>query len=223
MGGGAISTSQANLTLNNCTFEGNAATTESGGAVSATGGNVTILGGEFLQNTAIRYGGAVSTNGATLVVGGRASFDGNEAELGSALYCGGSSSVGVLCALRDAVFTSNNAVKGTTSEQEKECATGGGGAVGFLYATVNITDSVFSGNSARIKGGALYGGEKTSIEVNGCTFENNTSPLCGGAIAASSITFGGGTVIRNNAVNKSGGGVSVSAAPQLIFRSFFLK
>ena len=107
--GGAVSSSQADLTLDNCTFEGNVATAGNAGAVSAAGGNVTIVGGVFSRNTATRYGGAVFANGAALVVKGGASFDGNEAVQGSALFCGGSESVKVLCSISDAVFTSNTA------------------------------------------------------------------------------------------------------------------
>ncbi|CAM9217775.1 unnamed protein product, partial [Laminaria digitata] len=208
--GGAISSSQANLTMDNCTVEGNVATTGNGGAVWANGGNLTIVGGQFLSNIATRYGGAVLTIDATLVVQSGASFHDNEAIVGSALFCEGSEAAeitsGVLCSLSNAVFTSNNAAGEDTGDEKIEDL-GGGGAAAFLNAKVGVTDSVFSGNFARIAGGALYGGDNTFIEVNGCTFEDNTSQLYGGAISASSMTLDGGTMITNNAVSKSAGAV----------------
>ncbi|CAN0136527.1 unnamed protein product, partial [Laminaria digitata] len=68
--GGAILSESADLTLDNCTFEGNVATDGNGGAVSAHGGNVTIVGGEFSGNSATRYGGAVHSIDGKLVVQG---------------------------------------------------------------------------------------------------------------------------------------------------------
>lgn len=213
--GGAVSSSLADLTLDNCTFEGNVATDGNAGAVSADGGNLTIVGGVFSNNTATRYGGAVFTNVATLVVEGGTSFDGNKAVQGSALFCGGSVSVEALCSISDAVFTSNTAFKDSKTGDEEFPDLGGGGAASFLLAHVNITDSVFRGNFAHIEAGALYGGGGSFIEVNGCTFEENRSEFYGGAIAASSMALGGGTLITTNAVNRSGGGVSAIGARQL--------
>ncbi|CAN0424258.1 unnamed protein product, partial [Laminaria digitata] len=49
-GGGAVYSQSANLTLDNCTFQGNVVTEGNGGAVWADGEgeHVTIVGGEFL-------------------------------------------------------------------------------------------------------------------------------------------------------------------------------
>lgn len=224
-GGGAIYSRSANLTLNTCVFEGNAATDGNGGAVWVRGGTITIVGGEYSNNTASRYGGAVLANTATLVVEGGATFESNAAIVGSALFCEGSDSIDVtsdiLCSLSDAVFVSNTAIEGTATGDEDFEDLGGGGAAAFLLANVTVTDSIFRGNYARIEGGALYGGESTFIAVDGCTFENNTSPLYGGAISASSMILGGNTQITYNSVSKSGGAVSDSAARYFSFRLVF--
>lgn len=219
--GGAISSSQADVVLRNCTFEGNVATAGNGGAVSATGGNVTIVGGDFSNNTAGRYGGAVFTNTGSLAVEGGASFENNEAIQGSALFCGGAEAVGVVCSLSDAVFTSNNAPNDIVTVTDDFAILPGGGAAAFLFANVSVTDSVFRGNFARVQAGALYGGIGSFLDVNGCTFEENESSVYGGAISASSMTLGGGTLISNNAVNRSGGGVSGIAATHVFFVHFF--
>lgn len=218
--GGAISSSRADVMLLNCTFQGNVATVGNGGAVSATGGNVTIVGGEFSNNTAARYGGAVFTNTGSLAVEGGASFENNEAIQGSALFCGGAEAAEVVCSLSDAVFTSNNAFNDVVTVTDDFAILPGGGAAAFLFANISVTDSVFRGNFARVQAGALYGGIGSFLDVNGCTFEENESSFYGGAIGASSMTLGGGTLINNNAVNRSGGGVSGICCNALFFRSF---
>ncbi|CAN0507137.1 unnamed protein product, partial [Scytosiphon promiscuus] len=86
--GGAIYSISAILALDNCVFNGNVATDGNGGAIWARGGNVTITGGEFLGNSAFRYGGAVHVTDGWLQVQEGARFEGNEASVGGALFCG---------------------------------------------------------------------------------------------------------------------------------------
>ncbi|CAN0422560.1 unnamed protein product, partial [Laminaria digitata] len=162
--GGAILSRSANLTLDNCTFDGNLATDGNGGAVWADGGNVTIVGGEFLANTATSYGGAVYAAGCRLVVEGGSRFQGNTAIVG-------------------------------------------GGAAMFLFASVNITDSVFRGNYARQSGGALHAGLDIDVLVNRCRLRNNTLGKYGGATSGSSIILGEGTQLMHNSAVDDGGAV----------------
>lgn len=86
--GGAIYSSSGNLTLVNCTCEGNDATDGSGSAVWASGGDVTIVGGKFSFNNANIFGGAVHVTDGVLETQGGVKFEGNEASVGSALFCG---------------------------------------------------------------------------------------------------------------------------------------
>ncbi|CAM9233075.1 unnamed protein product, partial [Laminaria digitata] len=182
--GGAVYSNSAALVLDSCIFYDNVATDGDGGAVRADGGNVTIVGGKFLGNTASRYGGAVAATGAinSLVVKDRSKFDGNTALVGGALYCSGMTEGGL------ATFY-------------------GGGAVVFLFTSANITNSVFSSNHAQHSGGALLGGNGTDITVDGCTFENNTAVMVGGAIAAATMTLGGNSQLASNTATLSGGAV----------------
>ena len=219
-GGGAIYSKSAGLALDNCVFDGNAATEGNGGAVWADGGNVTIVGGEFLDNSATRYGGAVHSVDGNLVVRGGSRFEGNTAIGGGALFCGlsnvGSDKQAAACSIAEAEFMSNSAARDIQAENYKEeeldvvgfSYLDGGGAAMFLFASVDITDSVFSGNYALLSGGALHGGIDTSILVNGCTFGNNTSGKYAGAISASSMTLGGGTQVTQNSALDDGGAVS---------------
>ena len=229
--GGAIYSNSAALILDSCTFDGNFATSGSGGAVRADGGNVTIIGGFFRGNNASHYGGAVGAMmGARLVVQQGSIFDGNTALVGGALYCSGVNESALAgCSINDSECTSNNATAETegTIMFKLDLSEGveGGGAVALLFASANITDSVFSDNHAQHSGGAFLGGNGTDITVSGCKFENNTCVNFGGAIAAASMTLEGNTELTSNSATSnddtatlnsgvatpSGGAVSVTA------------
>ena len=212
--GGAIHSRAATLTLDNCTFDGNVATDGNGGAVWADGGNVTIVGGGYFDNNATKYGGAVHSVDASLVVLGGPRFEGNTAIAGGALFCGlgevGREKPLALCAITDAEFVSNTAAREEQGSISDLSYLDGGGAAMFRYASVNITDSVFSGNYARLSGGALHGGFHTNVSVNGCTLRDNISGKYGGAISASSLILGRGTLLRNNSAMDDGGAVSAT-------------
>ena len=214
--GGAVYSVLANLTLENCVFDGNAATDGSGGAVLADQGAVTIVGGEFLGNNATRYGGAVYATSSTLEVRGGSRFEGNTAVGGGALFCGGrdagSDEVPAVCSITDAEFVINIATQESEPNMNYLIFLEGGGAAMFLLANVNITDSYFDWNYAMISGGALHGGFHTKISISGCKFGNNTSDGYTGAISAASMTLGGGTQLSNNSAQTAGGAVS-SAVP----------
>ena len=212
--GGAIHSRAATLTLDNCTFDGNVATDGNGGAVWADGGSVTIVGGEYFDNHATKYGGAVHSVDGSLVVQGGPKFEGNTAIAGGALFCG-SGEVGrekplALCAITDAEFVSNTAAREELGSIPDLSYLDGGGAAMFQFASVNITDSVFSGNYAQLSGGALHAGFHTNVSVNGCTLRDNISGKYGGAISASSLILGRGTLLRNNSAVDDGGAVSAT-------------
>ena len=235
LNGGAI-LSNGSLTIDTCEFVGNNATNGSGGAVWAGDGDVTISGVEFFGNNATIFGGAVFTLDTELVIDDGALFDGNQAEKGGAVSCGGSggsskdSFLTAPCNLRDAIFLRNKA----SGERDVELSDRtnlaefydsgknawgplfGGGAATFQNATVNISNCVFTDNSAQLAGGALYGDVATDLNISGCTFENNSVVGVGGAVAASSATFGGGTELRGNTATRHGGGVSTLHSTLLI-------
>ena len=225
--GGAI-LSYGSLTLDTCEFDGNVATDGSGGAVCARDGNVTISGVEFSGNSATLFGGAVFALDAKLVINEGARFDSNQAEEGGAVYCirsDGSSEDSLLtapCTLRDATFLGNNAsiekdvhftdvvdwyYADSTSGRLSEFIFGGGAAT-FVNAEVIISNCDFIKNNAKVAGGALYGGDTTNLNISGCTFEGNIVLGFGGAVAASSVTLGGGTELKGNYASGYGGGVS---------------
>ena len=213
--GGAIYAASATVTLDGCVFDGNDATAGDGGAVWAEGGELTITGGEFSGNSATGNGGAVLAVDAALSIQDGTVFDGNLAmREGGALYCGGaenSTAVGdASCSLSNAVFSSNQAGRlngviliAVTSWTELF----GGGAAAFYRVAASVTDSAFELNYAQLSGGGVYGGTDSDMVLNGCRFEENTTPGYGGALAASSAALGGGTLVANNTAT-DGGGVS---------------
>ncbi len=68
--GGAIYSSNGTVTLDDCVFDGNAATAGAGGAVWAEGGDLTIIGGEISGNSASENGGAVQALDTAVVIQG---------------------------------------------------------------------------------------------------------------------------------------------------------
>ena len=211
-GGGAVHSSGATVALDDCVFDGNNAT-QDGGAVWVEGGNLTIIGGEFSNNSASGNGGAVLALDAAVVIQDGTRFEGNKAVEGGGLYCGGSgSNASASCSISDAIFTSNNASSEIAivdiDEETTTTSLYGGGAAAFVYGVVDITDSVFELNYAQLSGGALYGGTGSDMTIDGCTFEENSTPGYGGAVSASLVTLGANTSVLNNTATDSGGGVS---------------
>ena len=87
-------------------------------------------------------------------------------------------------------FTSDDRITGTASFIGNK-ATGNGGALGNTDGTttnvgkytIDLTDSVFSGNEAKIGGGAVYLQGQT-VKFTDTVFTNNTAAAYGGAIRA---------------------------------------
>lgn len=216
--GGAVYSHYANLVFDSCIFESNIATDGGGGAVWAKRGNVTIVGGEFLGNNATRYGGAVDVIDGGLQIQGGSRFEGNLANVGGgSIFCGlgelGANTPFPLCSITDATFVSNSAYLEERQDDDDDVygepvISGSGGAATFMFAVVDISDSVFGGNTAGVWGGALDGYLAAHMMVTGCTFGNNTSGGYGGAIDASSMTLRGGTQLTNNSASEGGGAVS---------------
>ncbi|CAM9644386.1 unnamed protein product [Ectocarpus sp. 13 AM-2016] len=221
--GGAIRSSMAAVTLNNCVFDDNIATDGGGGAVWVEGGELTIFGGEFSGNSASGNGGAVLATDAAVNIKNGTRFEGNTATEGGGLFCGGSENATLLsasdnasCSLSGAMFAFNNASSATILDYDNMAAPStqaplitlyGGGGAAFYHTVVNITDSLFESNYAQLSGGALFGGTDSDMAIDGGTFENNFTPGFAGAMAASTATLGGNTLFMNISAMQSGGGV----------------
>src|SRR5262249_33079785 len=145
-----------------CILSGNSA--DLGGGIF-NGGTMTVSGCTLSGNSG--FGGGI-WNQRTLEVSG-CTLSGNSGPDGGGIY----NDNGVV-SIRDSLLTSNSAAVGS-----------GGGIFSFasdgFAATVTVTDSTLSGNTAaRIGGGILNGGSGT-LAVTGTTLSGNSASQ-GGAI-----------------------------------------
>lgn len=188
-GGAIINISEGNLTLVDDIFTNNSAY-GAGGAVYSNG-QLTVIGCTFSSNQATNgRGGALAANGSLVVE--YSTFSGNTAGTGGN---GGAISAGVVTTIASSTFAGN-----TTA--------GSGGAVFALTRQVSITNSIFSGNQARISA-AVGGPANSSFNLfynnldtqNGGTGQEddcgvcttNSSPIAGNPNLAPLGNYGGTT------------------------------
>lgn len=172
--GGAFYVNDGSPLLEDCTFMGNLAVL--GGAVYCNNANVTMTGCRFELNSATDEGGACRLfNGSYTME--RCTFDTNDS-----------------VALGGAVSVRGNALLETSRCWFEMNFSGDGGSLGrggAIYANstglVNVSDSVFNGNSVSQFGGALYAASAT--DALNCTFYNNTAPTSQGVVAANGATL----------------------------------
>lgn len=209
--GGAIHILRSNLSIQNSTFTGNSAigsipANSVGGAIymdglRETGGSFTISGSRFEDNTAYNSGGAIHVN----------------------LYENASPFT------VDQSSFINNRVTGGTRGQGGAIGGGGtdiGGATG--NPSITITNSLFSGNSARStgspgdgSGGALSFPQKAVIMIANSTFTGNIAYGTSYNANGGAIYITGNTTvfqiinstIADNHAGWVGGGVVNSALP----------
>ena len=182
--GGAIVVDEnaGDLIVNNGTFTGNSAGSKGGAIFNSA--NTEVKGGKFSGNSTTSYfsGGGAIFNQATLTVEDGTVFENNTAYVGGAIsdvYDGEN----VTTTIKGAEFNNNHAVWD-------------GGALG-TYAKVDISDSVFSGNTAAITaggitgdasnsdgGGAIMVGGTSDVSLTNVQFIGNESAVRGGAISA---------------------------------------
>ncbi len=182
--GGAIVVDKnaGDLVVNNGTFTGNTAGSEGGAIFNSA--NTEVKGGKFSGNSATSYfsGGGAIFNQATLTVEDGTVFENNTAYVGGAIsdvYDGEN----VTTTIKGAEFNNNHAIWD-------------GGALA-TYAKVDISDSVFSGNTAAVTaggitgdasnsdgGGAIMVGGTSDVSLTNVQFIGNESAVRGGAVSA---------------------------------------
>lgn len=206
---------KSSLTIgNNAYFEKNKSTTSHGGAIfnfaAGTESKIEIgSGAQFVENEAVKTGGAISNWGATINLGQNAKFEYNKSQTnGGAIYNSGyeyrNYRDGVFAVADGATFSGNEAV-------------GNGGAIyndegGIFTLGGTQSESTLSGNSAVLGGAIFNAGELTVINS---TFENNTATRYGGAIAGSvdgqgEVTVNGGAFNKNKALGESASGGAIA-------------
>lgn len=163
--GGGIFISQANAVISNSTFRDN--TAEYGGAVFIENGQLTVNECDFYENTAYQGAGISADNSSVLQVNG-----GNFIENIASLHGGGIFIIDSNGNIQNVYFEGN---RGENDERGK------GGAVSTQNATVNISNSVFTGNFSGLAGGAI-GYVSSQGNIDHCLMYDNFSASQGGAI-----------------------------------------
>ena len=172
IGGGAIYSEGADVTVSGGYIFSNSAKTNAnggGGAIYAQGGSVALNGGYLFDNSANGgYGGAVYMKGGTLTVSGSAVLAGNRS-----VKEGGIAGTGTLDA--------------------------GGGAVAlFGSKDVTISGGYITGNESEKTGGGLYCRELSAVTMDGGYVTNNKAQNYGCEGAHINMDGGGGIRLENN-------------------------
>jgi len=192
--GGAISCSDAHLTLRDCVFVGNSAP-KRGGAIR-TGGyaQLDLYDCSVFSNTAWK-GGAICAYDTSRINATRCTFSNNCSSLASGCIRVRDSAI---CDLTECVLTDNQTESRkpggalhfvhTSSGRVARCsilantASVGGGIALEDSASLRLSMSVLDGNAAQ-DGGALILRDSTSATVDRCTLTANTASY-GGAVCA---------------------------------------
>ena len=208
--GGAIysqSSSNAHVTLNNCTFEHNYAIY--GGAIYMANGYLEIVDTIFNFNMAYNYGGAIACENTINVTISKSKFYNSisKNDAGGAIYVRSSPFTGNSIDFVNSSSTFGSAItslKSTVSLVDVYCenntARWDGGAIYHMYGDFSLTDSKFLNNSAR-NGGALFIDNSTSLFLRNNVFVNNLASHTAGSIYSILNIFKGPIDQQNNTFN----------------------
>jgi len=210
-GGGAIFTSNEDVTLDRVIIEGNVSTTFGGGVSSGsnvagatTPGLLTVRNSTIAGNTANGTGTAGTGGGISMPFGGRlvvenSTISGNTSTLseGGGIYLQGGSP--------DGVVIRNSTVFGNTAG-----ISGGGVALHTFTGTALISNSTLAGNTSATEGGNLLVSGTGVVTVTSSVLafgSSNTGPDVSGAVSAgtSLIRDQNGATITDLGGNLPGG------------------
>jgi len=164
--GGAIYADGSTMTIRDCVFSGNTASS-GGGGVHWDDGAVTVIDCTFTGNTATNGGGGLHVNYSDATVTDCV-FDGNDAGYGGGLAFEG----GDLLTVAGTAFTDN------TASDEND---GGGGAY-VENCAAGFLDCTFDGNDGGELGGGLYSYDSVQLTCTFCTFTGNEAEYGGGVL-----------------------------------------
>lgn len=222
----------SSFTIDGATFTGNKAEgiSSQGGAIY-NAGKLTVNNGEFIGNSATRYGGAIadSYHNASQTDINNSIFKENTAQSGGAIALW-SPAEAKENSIIGTIFEGNNAEKkggaiAVLAEKDNVAAsltingdtftgnTAGesGGALHLEYASVTISDATFSGNSAVQQGGAIYNDADSSITFKGInSFSDNTAAEGNDIYNAGSIIVADGTTTLGSGLTQVGGEIFVN-------------
>lgn len=183
------------MTITDATFDGNKA--NYGGAIFNTG-KMTVNGGDFEGNTAAKAAGAIyNAAGATLTVDG-VTFANNSSAKAGAINSMAGKNEGTTTTIKNSKFNNNSAVNGMGGALANSSNAENGSTEDFS-GKMSLTDTAFSGNTAR-NGGALWNGAQWTVDITGGSFDNNSAVTP----ADSTLSAQGGAISNSGALNISG-------------------
>ena len=216
--GGVIyaSTLTANVIYGHTSFIGNKITTSGSGGAICMYGQLTVRNCTFDGNIALSRGGAIYASNSSLESVTRfveitgCTFTGNSATLGGALSFYASSAdypEGAIATVTDCNFKGNKA----SVEVSGASSASGGAIYADRKVALTVKGSTFTENSASTEGGAVYIAGESVATFTDCTMTANTSAKYGGAICVrSSYLTIDGTEITGSTATSNGGAIYVS-------------
>jgi hypothetical protein len=232
-GGGAIFEDGGSLTVIDCTFTNNqcASTGQdvSGGAINGQGIGTLIVEGSVFSGNSGSNGGAIGTQDENVTVvnstfagnsatgtdgnpgnggnGGAMSYDGAKV---SWTMCGDTFSKNHANAAGGAVFRVAyndepvNIDRSTFDGNSVDAMTGNAGGLYLEYATITMTATTISNNSAHF-GGGIWIGHDAIAKLSNDTIAGNSATMGGGVWFAGGIT---GTLLNVTVANNAGNGMA---------------
>ena len=191
-GGGVYN--RENLDLDEITISDNSASSTGGGLFND--GRVEIIDSEIRSNKAVRSGGGITNTGemtieASLFAKNTASgVDGFNIGNGAGIVNLSQSSDSTVEEDLESLLESLDIDKATLTISDtlfsKNTAAGSGGGIANFSSILNVTDSTFSDNKSLAEngGGGAIENINSEVELEGTTIERNSSANTGGGLAA---------------------------------------
>jgi hypothetical protein len=189
------------LIVEGSTFTGNSGS--NGGAIGTQDENVTVVNSTFTGNKATGTGGNPGNGGD----GGAMSYDG---AMVSWTMCGDTFSNNSGVASGGAIFRvaySDEAVnidRSTFDGNSVDPSTGNAGGLYLEYATITMTRTTISHNSAHF-GGGIWIGHNAVAKITNDTIADNTATMGGGVWFAGGVT---GTLLNVTVAGNAGNGMA---------------
>ena len=189
------------LIVQGSTFTGNSGS--NGGAIGTQDENVTVVNSTFTGNSATGTGGNPGNGGD----GGAMSYDG---AMVSWTMCGDTFSHNHANASGGAVFRvayndeAVNIDRSTFDANSVDAMTGNAGALYLEYATITMTATTISNNSAHF-GGGIWIGHDAVAKLTNDTIADNTATMGGGVWFAGGVT---GTLQNLTVAGNAGNGMA---------------
>lgn len=197
--GGALAIQMGGIvsTINNSIFQSNQTTGTNGGGIAILDGSIGTIHGSTFKSNRGSNGGAITLIEGSIGTISNSIFSDNTSNEGAAIAATSSSNA-TISTISDSIFTKNLAFFG--------------GALFFVNGTISTIDRcTFSENYGIGAGGGIYAATSTISTISNSTFDNNVAQGSGGAIELVDCTM---EILENSTFNKNisafGGAISFS-------------